>query len=516
MVQLDPTKIHIESHLERPWEHQDSFQDVMAEQLRHAPWLAISIVVHAIVFLILFQIPVHSRKAQNAKVLTAAQPEPETDIEEEEEEEEEEPEPEPEPEPVLQDSEVTEITEDTEDFEEDEPMENDSAFESDALNDVVGIGGGAGGKFGGRGRGRGKLGKKGGRPTAQAIQLGLEWLAKHQDEEGKWDCDEFMKHDPAGDVCDGPGNPVNDIGCTGLALLAFLGDGSTMRSGPYKDNVKRGIIWLKDQQDESGLLGTEAGRTFMYNHAIAALALVEAYGLSKYRTLKRYAQRAVDYIEKARNPYKVWRYYPHDGLNDSSVTGWMVFVLSSADYFKLKIDQNALSYSRAWFDEVTDQSTGQCGYTKRGEGSSREIGMAEKFPASKTEAMTATGLLCRIFLKQMSLGKNKQIEKQEPVWVAAADTMLKKKPNWNPNDGSIDLYYWYYGSYAMYQMGKSHWREWRKALDPALIKTQQKEGSRRGSWDPISAWGNDGGRCYSTAIGVLCLEVYYRYTRLIR
>jgi hypothetical protein len=289
-----------------------------------------------------------------------------------------------------------------------------------------------------------------------------------------------------------------------------------MQSGPYKDNVKRGVIWLKDQQAESGLFGNESGRAFMYNHALAALAMVEAYGLSEYRTLQRYAQASVDYICKARNPYKVWRYYPHDGDNDTSVTGWMVFVLSSADYFELTLDKDALKYSSAWFEEVTDPATGQAGYTKRGEGSSRELGMAEKFPASKTEAMTAVGLLCRIFLRQMELGKENKIDKPEPVWIAAADTMLKKPPTWNPNDGSIDMYYWYYGSYAMFQMGANHWKQWKTALEDALIKTQRKEGSAKGSWDPIEAWGHEGGRVYSTAIGVLCLEVYYRYSRLLR
>ena len=37
-----------------------------------------------------------------------------------------------------------------------------------------------------------------------------------------------------------------------------------------------------------------------------------------------------------------------------------------------------------------------------------------------------------------------------------------------------------------------------------------------GSWDPIGAWGEDGGRVYSTAILVLTLEAYYRYSRLVR
>ena len=35
-----------------------------------------------------------------------------------------------------------------------------------------------------------------------------------------------------------------------------------------------------------------------------------------------------------------------------------------------------------------------------------------------------------------------------------------------------------------------------------------------GSWDPIGEWGIAGGRVYSTAIGAMTLEVYYRFRRL--
>ncbi|MFP6612556.1 MAG: hypothetical protein VB835_09625 [Pirellulales bacterium] len=37
-----------------------------------------------------------------------------------------------------------------------------------------------------------------------------------------------------------------------------------------------------------------------------------------------------------------------------------------------------------------------------------------------------------------------------------------------------------------------------------------------GSWDPKNAhWGGKGGRVYATALGALCLEVYYRYSEAL-
>ena len=89
-------------------------------------------------------------------------------------------------------------------------------------------------------------------------------------------------------------------------------------------------------------------------------------------------------------------------------------------------------------------------------------------------------------------------------------------PTWNTDDGSIDMYYWYYGSLALFQVGGESWRKWNKAMVPAIVKSQHplNSGRRTGSWDPVGPWGHDGGRVYSTAVQVMCLEVYYRYGRV--
>ena len=57
-------------------------------------------------------------------------------------------------------------------------------------------------------------------PNAAALHRALEWLKDHQDEDGRWDADGFMRHDTEGDPCNGPGSSVHAVGVTGLALLA--------------------------------------------------------------------------------------------------------------------------------------------------------------------------------------------------------------------------------------------------------------------------------------------------------
>ena len=69
----------------------------------------------------------------------------------------------------------------------------------------------------------------GGSETEEPLRRALEWLAIHQDVDGRWDADGFVKNCPPG-ACGRPGQPRNDVGVTGLALLALLGDGNRIES----------------------------------------------------------------------------------------------------------------------------------------------------------------------------------------------------------------------------------------------------------------------------------------------
>ncbi|MDF1799770.1 MAG: hypothetical protein P1V81_11390, partial [Planctomycetota bacterium] len=94
------------------------------------------------------------------------------------------------------------------------------------------------------------------------------------------------------------------------------------------------------------------------------------------------------------------------------------------------------------------------------------------------------------------------------------DLMLRTLPEWDEDGFGNDMYYWYYGSYAMYQLGGKHWKRWEDALKPTIIETQRTDGDAKGSWDPVGPWGFAGGRVYSTAMMALTTEVYFRYGRV--
>ena len=112
--------------------------------------------------------------------------------------------------------------------------------------------------------------------------------------------------------------------------------------------------------------------------------------------------------------------------------------------------------------------------------------------------MTAEALLCRYFL-QPSVPQMTVME--------ASRRIAKEKPT----PKHVNLYYWYYGTLAMYHVGGSDWDNWNQAMKKTLLQLQEKKGTDEGSWPANGVWGSYGGRVYSTAMATLNLEVYYRY-----
>jgi hypothetical protein len=502
-----------------PLTEAESFAEELREWIRTAPWFLVSVVIHAMIAFVLANLDWQTYETSEAMVLEASyehneiEPLPEEELEDEMDQEFEE------VEEMLDDPVVTEDAVEVvnEEFIEEEVAPIDAPFEGRSVNDVIGIGGGGSGgaKFGGKYHRRASK-KGGGRATEKAVEWGLDWLKRHQEPDGFWDCDGFQVH-CTNSPCTGRGQALNNVGVTGLTLLAFLGAGNTVSTGPYKDVVKKGVHYLCQVQDpEDGCLVAKEGTHWMYNHGIAALALTEAYGLSKWPILKKHAQWALDFIHESKNPGRAWRYNNGEidpvEQNDVSVTGWMVMCLASAKDFGLRYEQEDVADALRYIDAMTDSTTGRTGYKERGSFSSREDGDDDIWPFDQTEAMTAVAMLCQVFAGNM-LGDMKS---RIPALEAGAALLRKKLPEWSEEKGTIDFYYWYYGSFAMYQMAGRDWQVWKTAMEKALVESQRQEGCARGSWDPQKdPWGDNGGRVYATALNTLCLEVFYRYDHVL-
>jgi hypothetical protein len=320
-----------------------------------------------------------------------------------------------------------------------------------------------------------------------AVEAGLKWLATHQREDGSWSLQHT--HAECGDAC----LPNSSMDCstaaTGLALLCFLGAGHSHAEGDYQQEVQRGLDWLVTQSREGDLRTSldhvvPEGRSAMYAHGIASMALCEAYGMTLDRTLIRPCKESIDFIAESQDPNGGgWRYSPGEP-GDTSVVGWQVMALVSARMSGLKVPDDVRERVIRFLQSVHLPSTGEFGYTGKGRG---------------TVATTAIGNLCALYL-------HSSIDR---VSLQRVDRLLGLQDPKSNND-----YANYYVSLVLHHLGGEHWRVWNAACRDTLVTTQVRFGHAAGSWDPTSNWGRSGGRLYSTCMNVLTLEVYYRHLPL--
>ena len=395
-----------------------------------------------------------------------------------------------------------------------------------------------------------------------AVELSLQWLSNMQSADGHWDAETYG----AGQVdVDENGVKRNfagrdaDTGLSALVTLSFLGAGYTHEEGKYAINVDRALDWILSQQDSEGsLAGNAEHYARMYCHAMATYALAEAigmqdgmvlgplvdphdiaigaltaqtissqimmqhglmpggiaaavnaavttnaeftgYGLRKVDDIRLRAAllRAITYTISQQNPKSGgWRYkFGQEG--DVSMFGWQMMSLKSAAIAGVRIDPTVRTRMIRFLNSVRQgKDGGLFGYRR-----SVILNGQRTEPVNPT--MTAEALFC-----QQMLG----YPRESPASEEAVRYMLANLPRLS----ELNMYYWYYGTLAMYQFGGKPWEQWNSVVRDTLIGEQRQDGQFAGSWDPTGPWGPYGGRLYSTALSTLTLEVYYRLLPLYR
>jgi hypothetical protein len=325
-----------------------------------------------------------------------------------------------------------------------------------------------------------------------AVGLGLQWIARHQNRDGSWSLDHFRCN------CGGKGQHNNDIAGTAFGLLPLLGAGHTnKRPKDYKEgkpkyylNVDRGLKFLRLKQSQR--TGDYGGG--MYSHGLATITVCEAYGLTQDPNLKRSAQMAVNFIQAAQHSAGGWRYSPGEA-GDTSVVGWQVMALKSAQMANLNVKPKVLQKAISYLDDVMDDNNYGYGYTGKG----------------SAPTTSAVGLLCRMYLQGWGPAVPK-MNKGVDAWI---------KP-YAPGTGMKNMYYYYYATQVMHHLNNEAWKTYNVKMRDSLISTQDKGADpvhkdQKGSWSPEGdQWGAVGGRLMVTSLSLLTLEVYYRHLPLYR
>ena len=340
-------------------------------------------------------------------------------------------------------------------------------------------------KYGPHGVGGGKMPPG----TGSAISRALRWLAQAQDKKtGGWDVKRW-----------GGSSQDSATGVSGLALLAFLSSGcNDVHPRRYTKTVRTAVEFLISQQrsqgSERGWFGAR-----MYTQGICTMALSEASVLLRNPRLKREARRAaqngIDYI--------VARQADHGGFGytgpgtDTSVTGWQVMAIKSAEFAGLRVPKSATTRTEN-FLQASLASDGSTPYRFSPSGGS----------ATGTQRMTAVSLTARLFM-----GHKRDAEDcvRQVRWLVKDGQHLKIA------SAGADLYHIYYTSMAMFHTGGKHWRAWSKTFNAGVRARQVKVGPDKGSW-PVagSPYGPHGGRVYTTAMACLSLEVYIKHLPLYK
>ena len=342
-----------------------------------------------------------------------------------------------------------------------------------------------------------------------AVARGLSWLKNHQQPGGYWSFDHRTPQ------CDGSCGQhgsmgKSNMGATALALLAYMGSGSTYTDGKYQETIENGLNYLINtgKLTEKGLdlRGDFEGNSGMYIQGIATICLSEAAAMneaaiaaarprdtqigvksrrivvSDTKKLKAAAQAAIAFVCNAQHPEGGWRYNPGQA-GDTSVVGWQIMGLISGRSANLQVPPLVLSRANRFIDSVAANNGANYGYDK---------------PGTK-ESTTAIGLLCRMYMGW---------DRKTPALKRGVEFLSKKRPAKN------NMYYNYYATQVLHHYGGDEWTKWNEEMREQLVKTQILKGHGTGSWNLADPHGGAGGRLYMTCLATMTLEVYYRHLPL--
>ncbi len=366
----------------------------------------------------------------------------------------------------------------------------------------------------------------GSRAGSAPVHAACDWLARHQEADGRWSC---SRHNPWSGGIPFPDfieeDRYVDAGVTGLAVLVFLGEGCRL-DGEYGDVARRGLDYLLGCQAPNGKIDSapswapspvgapsasdpnpHPGNASNYNHTIGTLALAEAYAMSGEASLRGPAQRAIAHLfEVPQGGDLPWGAYLRG--EDAAPSSFAIQALVVGKEAGLEVDSTFLDIARDYVAALVENATGR-----------------PRFQHVMPYCLggydgTATLLASRAFLgipldDEVASRQFAFLEPHRPNWNGHF-AIPKAKPRspadrWRNDDDILNFWYFRYASIAWRARGGESWERWQKELEAVLLPMQRVDGDDEGSWDPEGAWSRVGGRVYATAFAALALETPNAY-----
>lgn len=304
--------------------------------------------------------------------------------------------------------------------------------------------------------------------TAQAVERGLEYLARGQSKNGSF------------------GSSVQ-VATTSLASLSFLAHGDLPGRGKYGENIRAGLRYLLRCASASRrgfITELQGGQSRMHGHGFATLLLTELYGTTAqipgidHEDLKQTIRKAIRVIEHSQTSLGGWGYEPMPTYDEGSVTVCQVQALRSARNAGILVSKSVIDRGIAYLQKSANKD-GSFKYSLQ----SGAGGGTFPLTAAATSSLCLYGMY------------------DSPETKRGIEFLLKQRPS--KVSGSWGHYFYgnFYATLAMYQAGGQHWEEWYPRLREELLSSQQQNGSWQGEYDGA----------YCTAFATLTLQVPTEY-----
>ncbi len=244
------------------------------------------------------------------------------------------------------------------------------------------------------------------------------------------------------------------------------------------------------------------GGSRMYSHAFATLYLAEVVGMTHRADVREKLQRAVDLIVKSQNDHGSWRYEPFAVESDMSITVCQIMALRAARNIGIKVPRSTID---------------------------RAVQYVQSSYVERDEMNTFYYHDGYYFLRRGSFKYQKQDNTRSSFALTSAgiaslynagvysDDRLREsldilEQTYHLLENRQNHYFYWYGHYyavqAMYVAGDPWWSRYYTRIRRDLLKGQLRDGS----------WPNDigPGPAFGTAVATIILQVPYKYLPILQ
>ena len=306
-------------------------------------------------------------------------------------------------------------------------------------------------------------------PAQSAIDKGLAYLAKLQNEDGTFGRTDFSRN----------------VGVCSFAGLAWLSHGSTPGIGTYGDHTQRCVDYAMECCRSDGFIRSvdTTDRRPMYGHGFATMLLCLTHGMTKKSAVNRAKiSAAIKIIVSSQNEAGGWRYEPQRADADVSVTACQMTALRAAKNAGFYVPKAVVDRAIEFIQSCQNADGGFAYQPREGQSEFART-------AAAVVALYGAGLY------------------EGPATTNGLSYLHATSGRGTANENHEYFYYGiFYAAQVMWQAGNEHWQRWFPPIRDLLVRLQKQDGS----WmDPV-------GPSYATAIALIVLQMENGYVPLFQ